>query len=61
MLLLEFKSFLIDGLIGTLLLSSTMIVGGTAFAVLFAAGLSLRSRWLSRPVYLVVECLRDIP
>ena len=30
-------------------------------AVLFAAGLSLRSRWLSRPVYLVVECLRDIP
>jgi polar amino acid transport system permease protein len=61
MLLLEFQSFLIDGLIGTLLLSSTMIAGGTAFAVLFAAGLSLRSRWLSRPVYLVVECLRDIP
>ncbi|MET0743330.1 MAG: ABC transporter permease subunit [Microvirga sp.] len=61
MLLLEFKTFLIDGLIGTLLLSSTMILGGTAFAILFAAGLSLRSRWLSRPVYLVVECLRDIP
>lgn len=61
MLLLEFQSFLIDGLFGTLLLSSTMIIGGTAFAILFAAGLSLPSRFLSRPVYLLVECLRDIP
>ncbi|WP_414474845.1 amino acid ABC transporter permease [Microvirga sp. M2] len=61
MLLLEFRSFLFDGLINTLLLSLVMILGGTLFAILFAAGLSLRSRWLSRPVYLVVECLRDIP
>jgi polar amino acid transport system permease protein len=61
MLLLEFQSFLLDGLAHTLLLSLTMILGGTSFAILFAAGLSLRSRWLSRPIYLLVECLRDIP
>jgi polar amino acid transport system permease protein len=61
MLLLEFKSFLFDGLLNTLLLSLVMIVGGTLFAIVFAAGLSLPSRWLSRPVFLIVECLRDIP
>jgi polar amino acid transport system permease protein len=61
MLLLEFQSFLIEGLVKTLLLSSAMVVGGSGFAILFATGLALRSRWLSRPVYLVVECLRDIP
>src|SRR5690349_24158633 len=38
-----------------------MIVGGTLFAIAFAAGLSLRSPWLNRPFYLLVECLRDIP
>jgi len=61
MLLLEFRSFLFDGLLNTLLLSLVMILGGTLFAILFAAGLSLPSRWLSRPVFLIVECLRDIP
>lgn len=61
MLLLEFKSFLFDGLLNTLLLSLVMIVGGTSFAIIFAAGLSLPSRWLSRSVFLIVECLRDIP
>jgi polar amino acid transport system permease protein len=61
MLLLEFRSFLFDGLLNTLLLSLLMILGGTLFAILFAAGLSLPSRWLSRPVFLIVECLRDIP
>jgi polar amino acid transport system permease protein len=61
MLLLEFKSFLLDGLVHTLLLSSAMIIGGTLFAIIFAAGLSLKSRWLSRTIYMVVECLRDIP
>ena len=57
----SFESFLIDGLINTLLLSLAMIVGGTLFAIVFAAGLSLRSTVLSRPVYMLVECLRDIP
>jgi polar amino acid transport system permease protein len=61
MLLLEFQSFLLDGLVNTLVLSLAMVVGGTLFAVVFAAGLSLRSPWLSRPIYLFVECLRDIP
>ncbi|MBM6593160.1 amino acid ABC transporter permease [Microvirga pudoricolor] len=61
MLLLEFKSFLLDGLAHTLLLSLVMILGGTFFAILFAGGLSLKSKWLSRPVYMLVECLRDIP
>lgn len=61
MLLLEFRSFLFDGLLNTLLLSLVMILGGTLFAILFAAGLWLPSRWLSRPVFLIVECLRDIP
>src|SRR3954470_17375068 len=61
MVLLEFRSFLFDGLIHTLLLSLAMVAGGTFFAIVFAAGLSLRSPWLSRPFYLVVECLRDIP
>jgi polar amino acid transport system permease protein len=61
MLLLEFQSFLFSGLVNTLLLSLVMILGGTLFAIVFATGLSLRSPWLSRPVYLVVECLRDIP
>jgi polar amino acid transport system permease protein len=61
MLLLEFQSFLLDGLINTLVLSLAMIIGGTLCAVVFAAGLSLRSPWLSRPIYLLVECLRDIP
>jgi polar amino acid transport system permease protein len=60
-LLLEFRSFLLDGLVNTLLLSLAMIVGGTLFAIVFAAGLSLKSRMLSRPIYLAVECLRDIP
>src|SRR5215212_11723215 len=61
MLLLEFQAFLIDGFINTLLLSMAIIVGGTLCAIVFAAGLSLRSRVLSRSVYLLVECLRDIP
>src|SRR5918993_252061 len=61
MLLLEFQSFLFNGLVNTLLLSLVMIVGGTLFAIVFATGLSLPSPWLSRPIYLVVECLRDIP
>jgi polar amino acid transport system permease protein len=61
MVLLEFRSFLFDGLIHTLLLSLAMVAGGTFFAIVFAAGLSLKSRWLSRPIYMVVECLRDIP
>ena len=61
MLLLEFRAFLIDGFINTLLLSLAIIVGGTLFAIVFAAGLSVRSTLLSRSVYLLVECLRDIP
>ena len=61
MLLLEFRAFLIDGFINTLLLSLAIIIGGTLFAIIFAAGLSLRSTVLSRSVYLIVECLRDIP
>ncbi|MVA63806.1 amino acid ABC transporter permease [Agrobacterium vitis] len=61
MLLLEFKSFLLEGLLNTLLLSSVMIAGGTLFAVIFAAGLSAKSAWVRRPVYCLVECLRDIP
>jgi len=60
-LLLEFQAFLINGLVNTLLLSLAMIVGGTLFAIIFAAGLSVRSTVLSRSVYLLVECLRDIP
>ncbi|MCJ9751044.1 amino acid ABC transporter permease [Neorhizobium sp. BETTINA12A] len=61
MLLLEFQSFLLGGLLNTLFLSSVMIAGGTLFAVIFAAGLSAQSAWLRRPVYGLVECLRDIP
>lgn len=61
MLLLEFKTFLLDGLLNTLLLSLVMIAGGTLFAMIFATGLSARSAWLRRPVYGLVECLRDIP
>src|SRR3712207_3532147 len=61
MLLLEFRAFLIDGFINTLLLSTAIIVGGLLFAIVFAAGLSLRSKLMSRSVYLLVECLRDIP
>jgi polar amino acid transport system permease protein len=38
-----------------------MILGGTLFAIIFAAGLSLPSRWLGCPVFLIVECLRDTP
>jgi polar amino acid transport system permease protein len=61
MLLLEFQSFLLNGLINTLVLSLAMIVGGTLLAIVFAAGLAVRAPWLSRPIYLAVECLRDIP
>ncbi|CDZ58439.1 amino acid ABC transporter permease [Neorhizobium galegae] len=61
MLLLEFQSFLLDGLLNTLFLSSVMIAGGTFFAVIFAVGLSAQSAWLRGPVYGLVECLRDIP
>src|SRR3954462_4509114 len=61
MLLLEFQSFLLNGVMNTLVLSLVMIVGGTLFAIVFAAGLSLRSPRLRPPFYLVVECLRDIP
>jgi polar amino acid transport system permease protein len=61
MLLLEFRDFLVDGFINTLLLSAAIIVGGTLFAVVFAAGLSIRSKPISRSVYMLVECLRDIP
>lgn len=61
MLLLEFQSFLLQGLLNTLLLSSVMIIGGTFFAVIFAAGLSARTGWVRLPIYGLVECLRDIP
>lgn len=61
MVLLEFKSFLLEGILNTLLLSGIMILGGTFSAIIFAAGLSVKSGWVSRPVYGLVECLRDIP
>jgi polar amino acid transport system permease protein len=60
-LLLEFRAFLLDGFINTLLLSLAIIIGGTLFAIVFATGLSIRSTVVSRSVYLLVECLRDIP
>jgi polar amino acid transport system permease protein len=60
-LLLEFRTFLIDGFVNTILLSLAIIVGGTLCAILFAAGLSLRSIAASRTIYMLVECLRDIP
>ena len=61
MLLYEFRTFLLDGLLNTLLLSLAMISGGTFFAVVFAAGLSSKAPLPRRSVYLLIECLRDVP
>jgi polar amino acid transport system permease protein len=61
MLLFEFRDFLLEGLLNTLLLSGTMVLGGTFFAVLFAAGLFLPVKALRALVYGLVEILRDIP
>lgn len=61
MLLLEYKAFLLEGLYQTLVLSLVVAIGGTLVAILLSFGLTQRSKLISRPVYLVVEVLRDIP
>lgn len=61
MVLLEFQTFLIAGLLNTLRLSVAMVIGATMFAIVFAAGLSTSSWFLRRPAYLIVECVRDLP
>jgi polar amino acid transport system permease protein len=61
MLLLEYKTFLLEGLYQTLLLSLVVTFAGTLMAILFSFGLMQRSKFISRPFYCVVEVLRDIP
>lgn len=61
MLLYDFRFFLLEGFLNTLLLSGAMILGGTFFAILFAAGLFLPIKPLRMAVYGLVEILRDIP
>lgn len=61
MLLLEYKAFLLEGLYQTLVLSFVVAIGGTLVAILLSFGLTQRSKFISRPVYLAVEVLRDIP
>lgn len=61
MLLLEYKTFLLEGLYQTLLLSLVVAFGGSLVAILLSFGLTQQSKVVSRPFYLVVEVLRDIP
>ncbi|WP_117196497.1 amino acid ABC transporter permease [Rhizobium terrae] len=61
MLLLEFKDFLLEGLVNTLKLCLAIVSSATFFAILFAAGMSLRATFLNRPVYLLAEVFRDLP
>ncbi len=61
MLLLEYKVFILDGLYQTLLLSLVVSLGGSLVAVLLSFGLMQKSKFVSRPSYLLVEVLRDIP
>lgn len=61
MLLLEYQSFLLEGIYHTLRLSLVVAIGGTSFAILFAFGMMQKSKFFSRPAYLLVEVLRDIP
>ena len=61
MLLLEYQSFILEGLYHTLRLSLVVALGGTFCAIILAAGMVQKNRIISRPAYLLVEVLRDIP
>lgn len=60
-LLFEYRTFLLAGLIETLKMALVVALGGTLCAILLTAGITARSRLLSRPSYALVELLRDLP
>ncbi|CDZ55166.1 amino acid ABC transporter permease [Neorhizobium galegae] len=61
MLLLEFKDFFLEGFINTLVLCLAIVTGATLFAIVLAAGMSLRSFVLSRLFHLLAEVFRALP
>lgn len=61
MLLLQYSTFLLDGLRWTLLLSACVVCCATLIAIVFAAGLVRRNRLVRGLSFGVVEILRDIP
>lgn len=60
-LLLEYRVFLFQGLIQTLLMSAVVALGGTLCAILLATGLLSRFPILRAASRALVELLRDIP
>jgi polar amino acid transport system permease protein len=61
MLLLEYRVFLVDGFIRTLLMSAVVMLAGTLVAIFFAFELTRRSWVARRATLLLVELVRDIP
>lgn len=61
MLLVEYRYVLLEGFLQTLALSLVVVVAATAVAIVMAYGLTRPSRLANRPVFLIVEVLRDIP
>lgn len=60
-LLLEYRTFLLDGLRQTLLMSLVVALGGTFWSIVLVGGMSARTALLRKPAYALAEVLRDIP
>jgi polar amino acid transport system permease protein len=60
-LLFEYRTFLLDGLVQTLLMSLIVAFGGTACAILLVFGMNLKIGALRKISYGLAEVLRDIP
>lgn len=61
MLLVEYRYVLLEGFLQTLALSLVVVIAATVVAVVMAYGLTRPSPLANRPVFLIVEVLRDIP
>jgi polar amino acid transport system permease protein len=61
MLLIQYRSLLVDGLITTLWMSFAVVFGSTFFSIILAVGLSQRVAAIRKPAFMIVEVLRDIP
>jgi polar amino acid transport system permease protein len=60
-LLLEYRTFLFDGFVQTLLMSLVVALGGTVCSILLVTGMTLKNRVVRKLSYGIAEVMRDIP
>lgn len=60
-LLFEYRTFLLEGLVGTLLMALVVALGGTFCSVLLVTGMTLKAGFVRKLSYGIAEMMRDIP